>query len=129
MIKALVETVDITSPSCFFLTHRKLEEPSDPTPMTVEERMENMNTWLHSAKALADEVAAVVGSPKEKLEENAKKIWKSPELINHFQDTLYLYLIDEVTGKPVFGKNYPIKIMQPLDFIKQFAPFLKVSEP
>ena len=127
MLKALVDTVDITSPSCFIVTHREIEEPSDP--MTVEEGMENMNTWLDSMKALADEVAIAVDSPKETLKEYAKKIWHSPKLINHFQDTLYLYLIDEVTGKPVKGKNYPIKIMKPLDFLKKFGSLVKVSEP
>jgi hypothetical protein len=49
---------------------------------------------IDSINALADKVAAAIDSPKETLEtletleENAKNIWKSPELIMHFQDTL-----------------------------------------
>ena len=97
--------------------------------MTIEERMENMNNWLDSMKALADEVATVVDSPKETLKEYAKKICHSPKLTKQFQTTLYLYLIDEVTGKPVKGNNYPIKITEPLALLREFAAFIKVSEP
>lgn len=40
------------------------------------------------------------------------------------KDTMYLYLIDELTGKPVRGDGYPLEITQPLEVIPKAIPLI-----
>ena len=45
-------------------------------------------------------------------------------------ETLYLYLIDEVTMQPVVNTDdpvYPIEIKETKKFVQRYAPLLKVS--
>jgi len=54
------------------------------------------------------------------------KSWFSSKI---FEKPVYLYLVDEVTGKPVpgDGPTYPIRIDSPKDQIRMYAPLMYLS--
>jgi len=41
------------------------------------------------------------------------------------KNTMYFYLVDELTGKPVRAEGYPLEITQPSEFIPRALPFIQ----
>jgi len=48
-------------------------------------------------------------------------------LVQDENKTMYLYLIDELTGEPAIGPGYPIKITQPSKTVPRLLPYLQHS--
>jgi len=52
---------------------------------------------------------------------------KFNSLVTNEEQTMYLYLIDELTGMPVKADGYPITITRPSDFVPKMLPYIRNS--
>ena len=76
--------------------------------------------WVDRLKTIGSKVAAgEVGKAFETIKEGFADLVTG--------ETMYLYLIDELTGLPVRAKGYPIKITTPSEIVHKLLPVMQVG--
>jgi serine/threonine protein kinase len=103
------------------------EEDGDEEEEEEEEprsRFGRMKRWFNKAVKIGETL---------KDGETFDAVAQAAELAASMQATrFYLYLIDEVTGKPVIpdaddGSSYPIEITKPAEWVGKLMPFMKAG--
>ena len=64
------------------------------------------------------------------IENNPKKVFnKINEVFGELmtKETMYFYLVDELTGQPVRGDGYPIVITTPSELVPKLLPVMQVG--
>ena len=86
----------------------------------AKERFDKAKTWLERLQTFGDGV--IEGDP-------TKVFGKIKEVLGELmtKETMYFYLIDELTGLPVRGDGYPIVIATPADIVHKLLPVMQVG--
>jgi hypothetical protein len=86
----------------------------------AKERLDKAKTWLERLQTFGEGV--IEGSP-------TKVFGKIKEVLGELmtKETMYFYLIDELTGLPVRGDGYPIVIATPADIVHKLLPVMQVG--
>ena len=86
----------------------------------AKERLDEAKTWLERLKTFGEGV----------IENNPSKVFgKIKEVLGELmtKETMYLYLVDELTGLPVRGDGYPIVITTPAEIVHKLLPVMQVG--
>eukprot|EP00964_Phaeocystis_antarctica_P099032 scaffold64945_cov55-Phaeocystis_antarctica.AAC.1 len=141
LLKAVFEATEVKTPTAFIILEEKL---LDVVSLSVEEEEEKaegrFNTgmkWVKSIKSFSERVSAAGPVQTfEAMEAEFKKLVSDKVLVDK---TMYLYLIDELTlkpvrpvideltGKPVKGSIYPIEITTPSKVVPKLLPVMWVG--
>jgi hypothetical protein len=134
----MLEVNDVLVPSCFIITNQEINSPSLSSPevavniatehhsdLLVEKKIEHASKWLDRLSSLGTAIVEAVKDPVSHAIKTATE-----QLLD--EDTLYLYLIDELTMLPLVIPNdpvYPIIIKKSNDggLLPKILPLLKVS--
>lgn len=111
------ESLQVKTPICFVLLPDKIPDDDDcaikrEVEAQGEKALSYMGPMLHTA-------TKYITSPVEAAAEFAKSIF--------IQDTMYLYLVDEYTLKPVADyETYPLPIHMNFEEAKEFLPLISL---
>jgi hypothetical protein len=87
---------------------------------TAKDQFDKAVTWLERLKTFGEGV----------IENNPNKVFgKIKEVLGELmtKETMYFYLIDELTGLPVRGDGYPIVITTPAEIVHKLVPVMQVG--
>jgi len=155
LFKAMLETADVDMPSMFIILQGELpdEEPSDDVKarllkivddgsgltlgndnLSVKITGEGMSDvegkYMDSLKTGKEWVERLGNIGQNFVRGNTKEMFSSiKEGLNQFvtEESMYLYLVDELTGMPVIGGGYPIKIDTPSKIVHKLIPAMQVG--
>eukprot|EP00964_Phaeocystis_antarctica_P068075 scaffold41228_cov50-Phaeocystis_antarctica.AAC.4 len=145
LLKAVFEATEVQTPTAFIILEEKLpdDEKEEEKQMlklklkedgtgfeasgelvelceTVKGRFDTGMKWVERITTFAKGVVAA-----DPIKTFAAMTATFKELIT--AETMYLYLIDELTGKPVRGGIYPIEITTPSDIVPKLLPVMQVG--
>ena len=86
----------------------------------AKEQFDKAMTWLERLQTLGEGV----------IENNPTKVFgKIKEVLGELMtnETMYFYLVDELTGLPVRGAGYPIVITTPAEIVHKLLPVMQVG--
>ena len=86
----------------------------------AKDRFDKGVTWLKRLKTFGEGV----------IENNPSKLFgKIQEVFGELmtKETMYFYLVDELTGLPVRGDGYPIEITTPAELVPKLLPVMQVG--
>jgi len=86
----------------------------------AKEQFDKAMTWLKGLKTFGE---AVIENNPSKVFVEIKKVFG--DLMT--KETMYLYVVDELTGLPVRGDGYPIVITTPADIVHKLLPMMQVG--
>jgi hypothetical protein len=131
----MLEVNDVLVPSCFIITNQQIDPPSLTSPeiamnLATEKEVEKMKPAIKWLNRLSSVGTAIVEAVKDPVSHAIKTA--TEKLLD--EDTLYLYLIDELTMLPLVIPGdpvYPIEIKRTKDggFLQKILPLLKVFFP
>jgi hypothetical protein len=141
LLKGIFEATEVLMPTTFIILDNQLppelsaEEQDQLMPSLKEngsgseltgeakvakERFDKAMTWLERLQTIGE---GVNENNPSKVFGNIKKVLG--DLMT--KETMYLYLIDELTGLPVRGDGYPIVITTPSDIVPKLIPVMQVG--
>ena len=86
----------------------------------AKERLDTAKTWLERLKTFGE---GVIENSPEKVFGKIQEVFG--ELMT--KETMYFYLVDELTGLPVRGDGYPIEITKPSELVPKLLPVMQVG--
>ena len=141
LLKGIFEATEVKTPTTFII----LDEELSPELSTVEqaqllvslkddgsgieltgdakvakEQFDKATTWLKRLQTFGEGV----------IERNPDKVFaKIKEVLGELmtKETMYFYLVDELTGLPVRGVGYPIVITTPSEIVHKLLPVMQVG--
>ena len=142
-MKGIFEAEEATSPTTFILLDEMLsaEEPKlsaeeqdqllslkeDGSGIELagnlkvaKERLDKAKTWLERLKTFGE---GVIENSPNKVLGKIKEVFG--ELVTG--ETMYFYLVDELTGLPVHGNGYPIPITKASEIVPKLLPVMQVG--
>ena len=146
LMKGLFEATEVMTPTAFVVLKDKLPEP--PSAAQKEELLAlslkddgqgfqvsgDLVTYVEQAKAHLEEgktwLERVQSFGVGVVEGDAEAVFGSVraalgDLVTH--ETMYFYLVDELTGEPVRGNGYPLKITTPSELVPKLLPVMQVG--
>ncbi|GMH83378.1 hypothetical protein TrVE_jg6496 [Triparma verrucosa] len=131
-MKAIFEATEVTTPTCFIILPYELEkEMKEEDQKTC---LDKAGAWIEKVKVLLDDGAGAIKSPTSYLKRICSSAFnnKVEKLKNNLgEKELYLYLVDEFTGKPVVTAKddaiYPIKIQTASDTMNKYLPMMRMG--
>ena len=140
LLKGIFEATEVKTPTTFIildevlppeLSKKKqdqllsLKDDGSGTELTgdakaAKDRFDKGVTWLKRLKTFGEGV--IENSPK-KVFGKIKEVFG--ELMT--KNTMYFYLVDELTGQPVRGDGYPIEITTPAEIVPKLLPVMQVG--
>lgn len=143
LMKGIFEATEVKTPTTFIILDEMLsaEEPREKKQLQeqllslkedgsgielagnlkiAKERLDKAKTWLERLKTFGE--GAIENNPN-KVFGQIKEVFA--ELIT--KETMYFYLVDELTGLPVRGAGYPIKITKPSEIVPKLLPVMQVG--
>ena len=117
LIHAIYDATEVSIPTTFIVLKKKLPgiHSTQEELQTLQENIEQAKEW---AIALSDIFTEDSGS-KSIAEVIKGRFEKLIEV-----DTMYFYLIDELTGMPVTAGIYPIEIKKAPEFVPKLMPYI-----
>uniref|UniRef100_A0A6S8VFZ9 Protein kinase domain-containing protein n=1 Tax=Chaetoceros debilis TaxID=122233 RepID=A0A6S8VFZ9_9STRA len=146
LLRATFEANEVQTPTTFVVLNEELlPEPTeeekkllldlvvakDGSGINFEgELPDELNKWkknIEQANEWASSLTSVVEDGTFS-DDNSEKFFAA--IKNKFNglmvgNTMYFYLIDELTGKPVIGGGYPIEIKEPADVVPKLLPIIQ----
>ena len=86
----------------------------------AKDRFDKGMTWLKRLQTFGEGL----------IENNPSKVFgKIKEVFSELmtKETMYFYLVDELTGLPVRGDGYPIEITKPSELVPKLLPVMQVG--
>ena len=143
LLKGIFEATEVKTPTTFIILDEMLsaEEPElskgeleqlfslkeDGSGIELagnlkvaKERFDKAEIWLERLKTFG---GGVIEVDPNKVFGEIKKVFG--ELMT--KETMYFYLVDELTGLPVRGNGYPIKITTPAEMVSKLLPMMQVG--
>ena len=141
LMKGIFEATEVKTPTTFIILDEvlppelsaeaqrrllvSLEENDSSAELTgnakvAKERFDKAVTWLERLQTFSEGV----------IENNPTKVFdKIKEALGDLmtKETMYLYLVDELTGLPVRGDSYPIVITTPAEIVHKLLPVMQVG--
>ena len=143
LLKGIFEATEVKTPTTFIILDEMLsaEEPElskgeleqlfslkeDGSGIELagnlkvaKERLDKAKIWLERLKTFGE---GFVDNNPTKVFEKIEEVFG--ELMT--KETMYFYLVDELTGLPVLGNGYPIKITTPAEMVSKLLPVMHVG--
>eukprot|EP00964_Phaeocystis_antarctica_P104474 scaffold69582_cov58-Phaeocystis_antarctica.AAC.6 len=141
LLKGIFEATEVKTPTTFIILDEvlppdlgaeeqkqllvSLEEDGSGFKLTgdakaAKDRFDKGMTWLRRLQTFGEGV----------IENNPDKVFgKIKEALGDLmtKETMYFYLVDELTGLPVRGASYPIVITTPSDIVHKLLPVMQVG--
>ena len=147
LLKGMFEVAEATkTPTMFIILFEKLQDPEPSSDMqdrlqdigehgvgmsldggnlseermSTEEVLENGKKWVERLRSIGQNFR----------DGNIKEMFPSiKEGLNEFvtESTMYLYLVDDLTGLPVQGEGYPLEIKEPSKTVHTWIPAMQVG--
>lgn len=111
---AIYDATEVGTPTTFILLNENLEKKN----LTNPQRLENASNWIR-------ELARLTKGIKDKKPEMVIDAIKNRMKKFIINKTLYLYLVDDLTGERVKADAFPISITKPYKTIPQLVPYLQ----
>jgi len=127
ILKGMLE-IQITCPTSYVILPTKLQVADEEEEGEDADHLATAQSLLDDVQANPDYVAHMIEMAQEKFNtaDLAKKGME--KMKNYFCDeNFYLYLVNEKTGKPVAGGNYPIEIKTNSQNLDKFLPMMKMG--
>ena len=131
--KAEFEMDDVKTPSCFMVLPYELPEPDkEVTEEEEQSRLDSVESWIGDVTGLVEEGAGIVKNPLGYAKSFLASAFKGKvsEVKSKLKEkTLYLYLVDEFTGKAAFDPDgvYPVKISENSEFVDKYMPMMQMG--
>ena len=84
--------------------------------------LDKAQSWMEKLTSVISVVSSDVAKARKDAALRVKEIFETLK-----SEKLYLYLVDEVTGDPVMGPNYPVVIESASENTKRFLPLMTVG--
>ena len=141
LLKGIFEATEVKTPTTFIILDNQLppelsaeeqeqlfvllKEDGSGLELTgdakvAKEQLDKAMTWLERLQTFGE---GVIENNPSKVFGEVKKVLG--DLMT--KETMYLYLIDELTGLPVRGAGYPIKITTPAEIVHKLLPVMQVG--
>jgi hypothetical protein len=131
--KAIFEATEVSTPTRFVILPYELPEPG--AELSEEEQtsmLDQADEWMGTVTSMVEEGQGAVADPTSYARCFLGAAFKrkvaevKSSLVNK---TLYLYLVDELTGLPMYdaGGVFPIKIETKSDLVDQYMPMMQVG--
>lgn len=123
LLKGIFEATEVQTPTTFIILNKKLPPEAELTINNLEavkDLFDQGTTWLERLQTVGEGM----------IEGNADKVLgKIKEVLNKHmtEETMYFYLVDELTGKAVRGEGYPIVIKTPSELVHTLLPVMQVG--
>ena len=141
LLKGIFEATEVTTPTTFIILDEELQpelgaEEQEQLLVSLKEdgsgielagdlkaakeQLDKAKTWLDRLQTFGEGV----------IENNPKQIFGTiKEVFGELmtKDTMYFYLVDELTGLPVRGDGYPIPITKPAELVPKLLPVMQVG--
>jgi hypothetical protein len=141
LMKGIFEATEVKTPTTFIILDKELppelsaeaqeqllvslKEDGSGVELTgdakaAKEQFDKAVTWLERLKTFGEGV----------IENNPNKVFgKIKEVLGELmtKETMYFYLIDELTGLPVRGAGYPIVITTPSEIVHKLLPMMQMG--
>ena len=142
LLRGIFEATEVLMPTTFIILDEELppelsaEEQDQLMQLTLKEdgsgieltgdakaakeQFDKAMTWLERLQTFGEGV----------IENNPSKVFgKIKEVLGELmtKETMYLYLVDELTGLPVRGDGYPIVITTPSEIVHKLLPMMQVG--
>ena len=115
LLKGIFEATEVKTPTTFIILDEVLPSELTGDDKLAEERFNKAMTWLECLKTFGDGAIHGLGEIKKVFGDLLTK------------ETMYFYLVDELTGLPVLGSGYPITITTPSDIVHKLLPVMQVG--
>ncbi|VEU38587.1 unnamed protein product [Pseudo-nitzschia multistriata] len=117
------EAQTFVCPTTFVVLKEKLP-PYDSDQM-IANRCKEMCELVGAVGDMTEAADAIPKQEPDALFETMKG--KLKDVVTDDSKTMYFYLVDELTGKPVTGGKYPIEITNPAEVVPTLLPYIKVG--
>jgi hypothetical protein len=117
----------VSTPTCFVILPYELPPPDAPVSEAEQRSMlDKAESWVGTVTNLVEEGTGLIESPASYAKSFFKSAFKSKMQkvkASLVEKHLFLYLVDEFTGKPVYdeGGEYPIKIETKSDLVDKYV--------
>eukprot|EP00964_Phaeocystis_antarctica_P024514 scaffold13733_cov63-Phaeocystis_antarctica.AAC.3 len=144
LLKAVFEATEVQTPTAFIVLEKKLSDDDEEEELMLKLQLKEDGTGFEASGELAELVETAKGRfdtgmkwverirtfgegvvAADPIKTFAAMKATFEELVT--DKTMYLYLIDELTGKPVKGGIYPIEITTPSEVVPQLLPVMQVG--
>ena len=115
LLKGIFEATEVKTPTTFIILDEVLPSELTGDERLAEERFEKAMTWLECLKIFGEGAIHGFGEIKKVFGDLMTK------------ETMYFYLVDELTGLPVRGAGYPIVITTPSEIVHKLLPVMQVG--
>ena len=127
ILKGMLE-IQITCPTSYVILPTKLQVADEEEEGEDADHLATAQALLDDAQANPDYVAHMIEMAQEKFNTADLAAQGMEKMKNYFCDeNFYLYLVNEKTGKPVAGGNYPIEIKTNSQNLDKFLPMMKMG--
>ncbi|GMI23199.1 hypothetical protein TeGR_g7025, partial [Tetraparma gracilis] len=133
LCKAIFEATEVSTPTCFIILPYELPVPGakmsadDQTSMLVK-----AESWVGTVTDLVEEGQGLIEDPVSYAKNFLGSAFKSKmaEVKQGLvEEHLFLYLVDEYNGKPVYDESgvFPIKIETKSELVDKYMPMMRVG--
>ena len=130
---AVFEATEVTTPTCFVILPFELPDPSEDEDEDASESMlDAAEGWIETVTGFVETGESVVSDPVSYAKNFLSSTFTSKvETMKQklVDKTLYLYLVDEYSGKPVYDTNgvFPVKIETSSDLVQEHMPMMRMG--
>jgi hypothetical protein len=116
LCKTIFEATEVSTPTSFVILPYELPPPDAPVSEAEQKKiLKKAESWVGTVTSLAGEGTGLIENPASYAKSFFGSVFKSKmkkAKASMVEKTLFLYLVDEYTGKPVYDKTgvYPVKI-------------------
>jgi len=127
ILKGMLE-IQISCPTSYVILPTKLQVADEEEEGEDADHLATAQALLDDAQANPDYVAHMIEMAQEKFNTADLAAQGMEKMKNYFCDeNFYLYLVNEKTGKPAVGGNYPIEIKTNSQNLDKFLPMMKLG--
>jgi len=131
---AIFEATEVSTPSCFVILPYKIPCPDEaPEKGKEKEMLDKAEEWISTVTDLTEAGTGLIESPSSFAAAFTNSSFFKGKIDSikskYVEKSLYLYLIDEYSGKPVYDESgvYPIKIDVASDLMNKYMPMMRIG--
>ena len=122
LLKGIFEATEVLTPTTFIILDKELPPELELTDNfeAAKDLFDQGMAWLERLQTVGN---GILKGDADKVLGGIKEV-----LNKHMVDqTMYLYLVDELTGKAVRGDGYPITITTPSELVHKLLPVMQIG--
>jgi hypothetical protein len=124
---AIFEASEVTTPTCFVILNQRIgDAQSSASASDTSVAVKKASGWLGKLNALADSLGSIATDGV-----GMSGMVNSAVVSLMHDESLFLYLVDELTMEPVVDPNgvFPIEITTMKETVTKLLPMMKVRHP